>query len=175
MNLNIPLSVPLSSVVKAVAKATARRLRPALHSIEVHLFGLEQSINRLEYRMSVNEERQSAARARLGEVLGLIKAELGSLKGQVQAAIADKDTAIDARVGTDADRLEELVGVAEAILSSDNAEGPAVDVPAVEEPAPGEPAVLPEDSTSGAVSSDDVIAEGVPTEEGGSPDGVASE
>lgn len=98
-------------------------------------------------REMANAEDQAYARA--AEVVALIKAEFASLKGQVDAAIADKDAAVQAGVehalaedsAADAARVEGLIDKLASVLPAP--------VPEVEVPAPGEPAELPEHDDDG--------------------------
>lgn len=94
---------------------------------------------------------EDAAYARAGEVVALLKAEFASLRSQVDAAVADKDAAVQAGVSAalnedsarDAERVEGLLGELESVLPA-QAEVPEVDVPD-----PGQPAELPNEGQQG--------------------------
>lgn len=89
---------------------------------------------------------EDQAYARAAEVVGLIKAEFASLKAQVDAAVADKDAAVQAGVASaladdaaaDTERLSGLIGELESVLP--------VAVPQVPVPDPGQPAEVPAES-----------------------------
>lgn len=89
---------------------------------------------------------ENAAYARLGELVGLIRAEFESLRAQVDRAVQDKDAAVAAGVesalsedaAADTARLEGLIGELESVLPAE--------VPEVEVPQPGQPAELPDDA-----------------------------
>lgn len=97
----------------------------------------------MEERMTSTEQ---AAYARLGELVGLVKAEFASLRQQVDQAVADKDAAVAAGVASalgeetaaDVERLNGLIAELEAVVP--------VPVPEVPVPDPGQPAELPTDS-----------------------------
>ena len=101
------------------------------------------ALERLEDRVSTAE---NAAYARLGELVGLIRAEFESLRAQVDRAVQDKDAAVAAGVesalsedaAADTARLEGLIGELESVLPAE--------VPDVEVPQPGQPAELPDDA-----------------------------
>lgn len=90
---------------------------------------------------------ENAAYARLGELVGLIRAEFESLRAQVDRAVQDKDAAVAAGVesalsedaAADTARLEGLIGELESVLPAE--------VPDVEVPQPGQPAELPDDAS----------------------------
>lgn len=100
-------------------------------------------LRRIDHLETYVSTAETAATARLAELAGLIKAEFASLKGQLDAAIADKDAAVAAGItsalnddsAADASRLEGLIAEFESVL-------PAT-VPDVPVPDPGQPAELP--------------------------------
>lgn len=101
---------------------------------------LEDDQYHLGERMTSMED---AAWARVGELVGLIKAEFASLRDQIDAAVADKDAAVAAGVASaladdataDTARVSGLISELESVLPAP--------VPAVVVPEPGQPAELP--------------------------------
>lgn len=122
----------------------------------------------LEDRMTAAEAREDAAAARLAEVIGLLKAEIPSLREQLAAALGSQEAfaagkvseALDSRALRDAERLEALVAEADALVTV----MPSVpEVPVVPVPEPGAPAELPDEPTPvDGVPTTDVPAEPAP-------------
>lgn len=90
---------------------------------------------------------EDRAYARAAEVAGLLRAEFASLRSQIDAAVADKDAAVQAGVesalaedsAADAARVEGLITELETVLPGE--------VPAVPVPEPGDAAELPDEPT----------------------------
>ena len=127
-----------------VSKREYRRQVAALW--REHLTEIEATtvaLTTLEERVT---NAENAAYARLGELVGLIRAEFTSLREQVDRAVQDKDAAVQAGVesalsddaAADTARLEGLIGELESVLPAE--------VPEVEVPQPGQPAELPDDA-----------------------------
>ena len=136
-----------------VAREVARRLLPTLQNIDARLEGVEKSNNRLENRMTSMEDQ---AWGQLGALIGVVVAEVASLKDGIaqkdaalqaaQTALAGADAAAEQKVAdalaadsaADVDRVNSYLGQ----LSS----AAPVDVPEVPVPDPGTPADPPADS-----------------------------
>jgi hypothetical protein len=103
-------------------------------------------ISRLEHWMTTADANWAEA----ARIVGLVRAEVTSLREQLAAEEVDDQAQVDTAVAearrVDAERLDELVGVLAQTLPAD--------VPDVPTPAPGEPAVDPDSGQS----SDEVIA-----------------
>lgn len=118
-------------------------VRAALLRHGVRLTALEKKM------ASMNDALAEAAR-----VVGLVKAEVASLRDQLVAEQSDDDAEVAAAREADAARLSELVGVlAEALPAA---------VPDVPAPGPGQPATDPETGQT----SDEVIANPPPAADG---------
>lgn len=149
--------------------AAKQLVRDALNQrhadIDRRIRRIEETTRRLENRMTSMEQNEQARWEEAARVAGLIVAEVRSLRPQLEAAIADKQAAVDAGVASalgeeaqrDIARLDELTALLSGALP--------VPVPEVPTPDPGEPAVDPDSGQS----SDDVVSEG------GSSDGGVSE
>lgn len=102
-------------------------------------------LNDLEERMTSTED----AWGRAATIIGLVRAEVASLRDQLATEDADDqaqvDTAVTAARQSDADRLAQLVDALAEVLPAD--------VPDVPTPGPGEPATDP----GTGESSDDVV------------------
>lgn len=127
-----------------------------LSDIRAALLRHGERIKNLETRMTAFDDAlQQAAR-----IVGLVQAEVTSLRQQLAAEETDDQAQVDAAVADarqrDADRLNDLVGQLATVLPAD--------VPDVPVPDPGQPAVDP----ATGQSSDDVIAT---PEDGTTPDG----
>lgn len=135
-----------NTVRRVLAEQLPERVRLAVQmettDIESHILAIEENITRLGERVSSAED---AAYARAGELVGLIKAEFASLKGQLDAALADKDAAVAAALNddsaADAERVSGLISELESVLP---AEVPEVPVPDPGQPAEPVPAPEPE-------------------------------
>lgn len=122
-------------------RATRRQLRALWRAHLEQVDATSVGLSNLRRDMTSSEDR---AYARAAEVVGLLRAEFASLRSQIDAAVADKDAAVQAGVqaaladdsATDAARVEGLITELESVLPRE--------VPQVPIPQPGEAAVLPE-------------------------------
>ena len=114
----------------------------ALSDVQADLARHEIALHEVRTRMTSMENE---AYARAAEVVGLIRAEFASLRGQLDEAIAGTDAAVASALSEDsardAERLTGLIDELSSVLP--------VDVPEVPVPAPGEPAELPADTADG--------------------------
>jgi hypothetical protein len=119
-----------------------------LSEIRTALLRHGRRITRLEKLMTAMDQKWNEA----GRLVGLARAELASLREQLEAEQLDDAAQADAAVtearSADAARLDALIGALADVVP--------VTVPDVPTPAPGEPAVDPESGES----SDDVLAPG---------------
>jgi hypothetical protein len=115
----------------------------ALSDVQADLARHEFALHEVRTRMT-NMENEAYARA--AEVVGLIKAEFASLRGQLDEALAGTDAAVESALSEDsardAERLTGLIDELSSVLPAD--------VPDVPVPAPGEPAELPADEPAPA-------------------------
>ena len=115
----------------------------ALSDVQADLARHEFALHETRTRMT-NMENEAYARA--AEVVGLIKAEFASLRGQLDEALAGTDAAVASALSEDsardAERLTGLIDELSSVLPAD--------VPDVPVPAPGEPAELPADEPAPA-------------------------
>lgn len=116
---------------------------------------VEQELLMIGDRMTNVEQAESERWDEVGNLAGLVLAEVESLRQQVGVLVADQQTAVDSAVAAerqqaaqaDLDRLDALGAKLRAALP--------VTVPEVPTPDPGEPAVDP----GTGQSSDDVLAD----------------
>lgn len=127
--------------------ATRREFRRQVAALwREHLNEVEATTVALERIRADMTSAEDRAYARAGEVVGLLRAEFASLRSQIDAAVADKDAAVQAGVqsaladdsAADAARVEGLITELEQVIPAE--------VPDVPEPAPGDAAELPDDS-----------------------------
>jgi hypothetical protein len=115
----------------------------ALSDVQADLARHEFALHEVRTRMT-NMENEAYARA--AEVVGLIKAEFASLRGQLDEALVGTDAAVESALSEDsardAERLTGLIDELSSVLPAD--------VPDVPVPAPGEPAELPADEPAPA-------------------------
>jgi hypothetical protein len=114
----------------------------ALSDVQADLARHEFALHETRTRMTSMENE---AYARAAQVVGLIKAEFASLRGQLDEALAGTDAAVESALSEDsardAERLTGLIDELSSVLPAD--------VPDVPVPAPGEPAELPTDAGDG--------------------------
>ena len=115
----------------------------ALSDVQADLARHEIALHEVRTRMTSMENE---AYARAAEVVGLIRAEFASLRGQLDEALAGTDAAVESALSEDsardAERLTGLIDELSSVLPAD--------VPDVPVPAPGEPAELPADEPAPA-------------------------